>query len=59
MNITSLIDVINSENPVNKIYTSPIERFTDNDNILSDRIFAFSLLESHEQLEFISDLCSV
>jgi hypothetical protein len=59
MNITSLIDVINSETPVNKIYTSPIERFTDNDNILSDRIFAFSLLESHEQLEFISDLCSV
>ena len=58
MNNTSLADVLNT-NTSYKNYANNIERFTDNDNLNEDRILAFSLLESHEQLEFISDLCSV
>jgi len=58
MNNTSLADVLNT-NTLSKNYANNIERFTDNDNLNEDRILAFSLLESHEQLEFISDLCSV
>jgi hypothetical protein len=55
---TSLADVLNTDT-LPKNYSNNTERFIDNDNLNEDRILAFSLLESHEQLEFISDLCSV
>lgn len=58
MNNTSLADVLNT-NTSSKTYANNTDRFTDNDNLNEDRIIAFSLLESHEQLEFISDLCSI
>jgi len=55
---TSIQDILKFVKHVPK-YSNNIERFFDNDNDIEDRIEAYTLLDSHEQLEIISDLCSL
>lgn len=55
---TSIQDILKFEKYIRK-YSNNIERFLDNDNNIEDRIEAYTLLDNHEQLEIISDICSL